>query len=104
MDDSLAPLNGKTYDVVVIGGGINGTSAAQLLAADGYSVLLVDKGDFGFGKTASFLAAEHDGANRLTIFDKRRRQPRQQALLFNQTNDDVIPRQVEVGLRQILDL
>ena len=61
MDDSLTPLKGKTYDVVVIGGGINGTSAAQLLAADGYSVLLVDKGDFGSGASGRSARMLHPG-------------------------------------------
>lgn len=61
MKPDLAPLNGKTFDVVVIGGGINGTSAAQLLSADGYSVLLVDKGDFGSGASGRSARMLHPG-------------------------------------------
>ena len=51
MNESLADLSGVAFDVAVIGGGINGASAAQHLAAAGYSVLLVEKGDFGSGST-----------------------------------------------------
>ncbi len=36
-------------DVVVVGGGINGASVYRALAAAGYRVLLVDRGDFGGG-------------------------------------------------------
>ncbi|MDA0702949.1 MAG: FAD-dependent oxidoreductase [Proteobacteria bacterium] len=49
---SLASLNGRRFDVVVMGGGVVGASAAQHLAAEGYAVLLVDKGDFGSGSSS----------------------------------------------------
>jgi len=49
---SLSSLDGSTFDVAVIGAGVNGSSAAQHLAAAGYSVLLIDKADFG-GATSS---------------------------------------------------
>jgi glycerol-3-phosphate dehydrogenase len=35
------------FDVAVIGGGINGAVAAARLSAAGYSVILLDRGDFG---------------------------------------------------------
>jgi len=44
---SLSTLDGSSFDVAVIGAGVNGSSAAQHLAAAGYSVLLIDKTDFG---------------------------------------------------------
>lgn len=49
MRADLAEIGGETYDVVVIGGGATGASAAQNLAARGFRTLLVDKGDFGSG-------------------------------------------------------
>lgn len=49
MERAFSSLHGQRYDVIVIGGGINGSSAAQNLAAEGYSCLVVDKGDFGSG-------------------------------------------------------
>ncbi|WP_353173046.1 FAD-dependent oxidoreductase [Paracandidimonas soli] len=50
--DSIQALDQKTFDVIVIGGGVNGSSSAHHLAAAGYSVLLVDKGDFASGTSS----------------------------------------------------
>lgn len=61
MTDSLGALSGAAFDVAVIGGGINGASAAQHLAAVGYSVLLVDKGDFGSGSSGRSSRLLHCG-------------------------------------------
>jgi glycerol-3-phosphate dehydrogenase len=47
--------------VLVIGGGINGASAAQHLAAAGYTTLLVDKSDFGSGATGRSSRILHCG-------------------------------------------
>src|SRR4051812_38699229 len=70
---NLASLKGKTYDVAIIGGGINGASAAQHLAAAGYSVLLVEKGDFGSGSSSRSSRLLHCGLRYLapgrSIFD-----------------------------------
>ena len=40
-------LRGGTFDVLVVGGGINGAVAAAALAGRGASVALVERGDFG---------------------------------------------------------
>ena len=48
----LTQLTDQFFDVVVIGAGLNGCSAAQHLAAAGYSVLIVDKGDFASGSSS----------------------------------------------------
>ncbi len=52
MNKELSELDGQKFDVVVIGGGAAGASAAQNLAATGFKVLLVDKGDFGSGTSS----------------------------------------------------
>ena len=49
---SLESLNARDFDTIVIGGGVVGASAAQHLSAEGYGVLLVDKGDFGSGSSS----------------------------------------------------
>src|SRR6516225_11929866 len=56
-----AGLSDKRYDVAIIGGGINGASAAQHLAAAGYNVLLIEKGDFGSGATSRSSRLLHCG-------------------------------------------
>lgn len=61
MTKSLVEMDGRTYDVVVIGAGVNGSSAAQQLAAGGYRVLLVDKGDFAAGSSARSSRLLHCG-------------------------------------------
>ncbi len=61
MRSSLSHLSGLTVDVLVIGAGINGASAAQHLAAAGHDVLLVDKADFGAGATARSSRLLHCG-------------------------------------------
>jgi glycerol-3-phosphate dehydrogenase len=45
-------LDNRDFDVLVIGAGVNGASSAHHLAAAGYSVLLVDKGDYGAGSSS----------------------------------------------------
>lgn len=44
---------GQTFDVVVLGGGINGACLYDALCRQGYRVLLVDKGDFASGTSQS---------------------------------------------------
>jgi len=51
-ENRLAAIDGQTFDVVVVGGGAAGASAAQNLIARGYKVLLVDQGDFASGTSS----------------------------------------------------
>ncbi len=57
----LSHLSDLAVDVLVIGAGINGASAAQHLAASGHDVLLVDKADFGAAATARSSRLLHCG-------------------------------------------
>nr|WP_300313669.1 FAD-dependent oxidoreductase [Halomonas sp.] len=45
-NSNIRKLSGETFDVLVIGGGINGASAAAALAGKGVRVGLIDRGDF----------------------------------------------------------
>ena len=47
--EALDTLDGGTFDVMVVGGGINGAVSALALAAHGLSVALVERNDFGSG-------------------------------------------------------
>jgi glycerol-3-phosphate dehydrogenase len=44
---SLDELDGGSFDVLIVGGGINGAVSAAVLAGRGASVALIDRGDFG---------------------------------------------------------
>lgn len=57
----LAALEGRVFDVVVIGGGAVGCSTAREAAAAGYSVLLVEKGDFASGSSSRSSRLLHCG-------------------------------------------
>ncbi|MGI9476576.1 MAG: FAD-dependent oxidoreductase [Hyphomicrobiaceae bacterium] len=58
---ALAELDGIKIDVLIIGGGINGCSTAQHLAAEGYDVLLVEKNDFASAASSRSSRIVHCG-------------------------------------------
>jgi glycerol-3-phosphate dehydrogenase len=51
----------RRYDLLVIGGGINGAGIAYDAAMRGFDVLLVDKGDFGSGTSSRSSKLIHGG-------------------------------------------
>jgi len=51
-ETNLAKLRKEEFDVVILGGGINGAVSAAALSAKGVKVALIDKGDFA-GFTSS---------------------------------------------------
>ena len=57
----IKSLDGAAFDVAIIGAGINGASSAQHLSAAGYSVLLLDKGDFASGSSGRSTRMLHCG-------------------------------------------
>lgn len=56
----------EEVDVIVVGGGINGTGAARDLALRGLSVVLLEKRDFGAGATGASSGMIHGGVRYLT--------------------------------------
>ncbi len=62
------PTN-KTYDIIIIGGGISGAAVAYEAASQGYSVALVEKGDFGAGTSAATSKLIHGGLRYLANFE-----------------------------------
>ncbi len=61
MRSAIGTLDKTAYDVCVIGAGVNGASTAQHLAGAGYSVLLIDKGDYGAGSSSRSSRLLHCG-------------------------------------------
>ncbi len=55
------PTGEHLFDVVVIGGGINGAGIARDAAMRGYSTLLVEKEDFGYGTSSRSSKLAHGG-------------------------------------------
>jgi len=72
MKRDLNKLAEATYDLLIIGGGINGACAAWDAGLRGLSVALVDKGDFGAATSANSLKIIHGGLRYLQQLDFRR--------------------------------
>lgn len=58
---SPLPLQGKGFDVLVIGGGINGIAIARECARHGQRTLVVEQNDFGSGTTSRSTRIIHGG-------------------------------------------
>lgn len=65
----LAALEASTFDVLVVGGGINGAGVARDAARRGLSVALVEKEDFGYGTTGRSTRLIHGGLRYLAMYD-----------------------------------
>ena len=72
MQRDLARIAETTYDLLVIGGGINGLCVAWDAALRGLSVALLEKGDFGAATTSATLKIVHGGLRYLQHLDVRR--------------------------------
>src|SRR5690348_9423468 len=57
------------FDVVIVGGGITGAGVALDAASRGYSVALVERGDFGQGTSSRSSKLVHGGLRYLQNFD-----------------------------------
>ena len=55
------PLDGENFDIVVIGGGINGVAIARECARAGRRTLLVERNDFACGTTSRSTRIIHGG-------------------------------------------
>ena len=62
-------LAARTFDVLVVGGGIYGLTIACDAAARGLSVALVDRDDFGSGSSFNHLRTIHGGLRYLQTLD-----------------------------------
>ncbi len=67
--DYLDRMAAEAFDVLVIGGGITGLGVALDAAARGYSVALVERGDFGGSTSSKSTKLVHGGIRYLPQFD-----------------------------------
>jgi glycerol-3-phosphate dehydrogenase len=58
---SLSDLAANPFDVIVVGGGINGTGIAREAQRHGYRTLLIEGNDFGAGTTSRATRLIHGG-------------------------------------------
>src|SRR5258705_8917527 len=65
-------LTEKTFDVLVVGGGIYGLTIACDAAQRGLSVGLIERDDFGSGTSFNHLRTIHGGLRYLQTLDIRR--------------------------------
>jgi glycerol-3-phosphate dehydrogenase len=68
-DQALAAMQEDRFDVVVVGGGITGAGVALDAASRGYSVALVERGDFAQGTSSRSSKMVHGGLRYLQNFD-----------------------------------
>jgi glycerol-3-phosphate dehydrogenase len=69
--ETLAAMDGGTFDVVVIGGGITGVGCALDAATRGLSVALIEQRDFASGTSSRSSKLLHGGLRYLEQFDFR---------------------------------
>ncbi|WOD37766.1 glycerol-3-phosphate dehydrogenase/oxidase [Nodosilinea sp. E11] len=66
---NLQTLTNQPFDLIVIGGGINGAATARDGALRGLKTLIIDKGDFGGGTTSWSSRLIHGGLRYLEYFE-----------------------------------
>jgi glycerol-3-phosphate dehydrogenase len=69
MTGRLADIDGRTFDLAVIGGGIAGAGIARDAALRGYRTLLLERKDFAFGTTSRSSKLIHGGLRYLELLD-----------------------------------
>ncbi len=62
-------MSKSSYDIVVVGGGINGVGVAQAAAAAGYSVLLLEKQALAAGTSSKSSKLIHGGLRYLESYE-----------------------------------
>ncbi len=67
--DAIEAIAGQRFEVVVIGGGITGAGVALDAASRGYSVALLERGDYAVGTSSRSSKMVHGGLRYLQNFD-----------------------------------
>lgn len=69
MKQDLGALNNQVFDLIIVGGGINGVACAWDAALRGYRVALFEKGDFGAQTSSQSAKIAHSGIRYLQHAD-----------------------------------
>lgn len=72
MKRDVSALAAADYDVLIVGGGINGVTAARDAALRGLRVALVERGDFGWATSSQSAKIAHSGMRYLQHGDVKR--------------------------------
>jgi glycerol-3-phosphate dehydrogenase len=72
MHRDVAGLSGRTFDLLVVGGGIYGLTIAYDAAQRGLEVALIERADFGSGSSFNHLRTIHGGLRYLQTLNVRR--------------------------------
>jgi len=68
-DRRTGDIDGRTFDLAVIGGGMAGAGIARDAALRGYRTLLLERRDFAFGTTSRSSKLIHGGLRYLELLD-----------------------------------
>jgi glycerol-3-phosphate dehydrogenase len=91
MTRDVSRLTARTFDVLVVGGGIYGLTIAYDCAHRGLAVALVDRGDFGSGASFNHLRTIHGGLRYLQTLDiGRARESVRERRMFARVAPDAI--------------
>ena len=69
MKRDISQFSRNPYDVLIVGGGINGAAIAHLAALNGLKVALLEKGDFASGTSSKSTKLMHGGLRYLENFE-----------------------------------
>jgi glycerol-3-phosphate dehydrogenase len=69
MKRNLQTLSAREYDLLVVGGGINGAAVASMAAGRGLKTALIEKGDFASGTSSKSTKLLHGGLRYLENFE-----------------------------------
>lgn len=69
MTRNIPRFSQTQYDVLIVGGGINGAAIAHLAALNGLKVALLEKGDFASGTSSKSTKLMHGGLRYLENFE-----------------------------------
>src|SRR5207245_4526781 len=72
MTRDIDSLTDRTFDILVVGGGIHGLTIAYDAAQRGVAVALIERDDFGSGASFNHLRTIHGGLRYLQTLDVRR--------------------------------